>query len=116
MATEADLIAQIVDDPDDREAFVVYGDHLSERGDPRGELIALHAPGRDADAGVLDRLRDVTARAGARRAPRQAPRRRRTHRPRSADHRARWRRSGHPSWTDTSWWPGYRSAHPRNPR
>lgn len=37
----AALEAAIADDPDDAEAYAVYGDWLQRRGDPRGELIAL---------------------------------------------------------------------------
>lgn len=40
-ATEADLIAAIVADPDDRDARLIYADWLSRAGDPRGELIHL---------------------------------------------------------------------------
>lgn len=35
------LEARIVDDPEDSEAWMVYGDLLQRRGDPRGELVAL---------------------------------------------------------------------------
>jgi len=35
------LEAAIAADPDDAQAFVVYGDWLQKHGDPRGELIAL---------------------------------------------------------------------------
>jgi uncharacterized protein (TIGR02996 family) len=35
------LLASVLDDPDDAAARAVYGDALSEAGDPRGELIAL---------------------------------------------------------------------------
>jgi uncharacterized protein (TIGR02996 family) len=35
------LEARIAEDPDDPEAWMVYGDLLQKRGDPRGELIAL---------------------------------------------------------------------------
>jgi uncharacterized protein (TIGR02996 family) len=34
---------QIDDDPDDPAGYLVYGDWLEARGDPRGTLIALHA-------------------------------------------------------------------------
>jgi uncharacterized protein (TIGR02996 family) len=40
-ATEADLIAAIVADPDDRDARLIYADWLARAGDPRGELIHL---------------------------------------------------------------------------
>ncbi|HEY5937595.1 MAG TPA: TIGR02996 domain-containing protein [Kofleriaceae bacterium] len=40
-ATEADLIAAIVADPDDRDARQIYADWLARAGDPRGELIHL---------------------------------------------------------------------------
>lgn len=36
------LEACLADDPDDPEAWMVYGDLLQKVGDPRGELIALH--------------------------------------------------------------------------
>ena len=35
------LEARITDDPSDAEAWMVYGDLLQRRGDPRGELVAL---------------------------------------------------------------------------
>jgi len=38
--TEA-LVARIVEDPTDVEAWMVYGDLLQRQGDPRGELMAL---------------------------------------------------------------------------
>lgn len=41
--TNPDLEARIAANLDDRDAYLVYGDWLSERGDPRGELIALQA-------------------------------------------------------------------------
>jgi uncharacterized protein (TIGR02996 family) len=44
------VIRERVDDPG---AYEVYGDWLSERGDPRGELIALQIAGKDASA-LLD--------------------------------------------------------------
>ena len=34
------LEAAIIRDPDDLDAFAVYGDWLAEQGDPRGELVA----------------------------------------------------------------------------
>ncbi|HEY1549676.1 MAG TPA: TIGR02996 domain-containing protein [Kofleriaceae bacterium] len=39
MAEQAALIAAIVADPNDRAAWQVYGDWLTERGDSRGEWI-----------------------------------------------------------------------------
>jgi uncharacterized protein (TIGR02996 family) len=39
----AELEARILANPDDLSAYLVYGDWLSERGDPRGELIAVQA-------------------------------------------------------------------------
>ncbi len=38
-----ELEARILSNPDDLSAYLVYGDWLSERGDPRGELIAVQA-------------------------------------------------------------------------
>src|ERR1044071_3968073 len=40
---EAALIAAIEANPDDVEAYYVYGDYLMAKGDPRGELVALQA-------------------------------------------------------------------------
>ncbi len=40
-APEADLLRAIAEDPDDPAAYLVYADHLLQRGDPRGELIQL---------------------------------------------------------------------------
>jgi len=39
--TEAELLAEIYAAPDDDQARMVYADWLQERGEPRGELIAL---------------------------------------------------------------------------
>jgi uncharacterized protein (TIGR02996 family) len=39
--TNKELEARILTNPDDRDAYAVYGDWLSERNDPRGELIAV---------------------------------------------------------------------------
>lgn len=41
--TNPDLEARILASVDDRDAYLVYGDWLSERGDPRGELITVQA-------------------------------------------------------------------------
>lgn len=46
---EADVLA----DPDASEPFAVLADALSERGDPRGELILLHLQGAEAQAAAL---------------------------------------------------------------
>lgn len=42
MDEQARLEAAIAHDPDDDDAYLVYGDWLQQRGDPRGELLALH--------------------------------------------------------------------------
>jgi len=47
--TERDLLAAIHADPDDDAPRAVYADYLADRGDPRGELIALQLAGRDPD-------------------------------------------------------------------
>jgi uncharacterized protein (TIGR02996 family) len=39
--TNPELEARILTNPDDLEVYLVYSDWLSERGDPRGELIAV---------------------------------------------------------------------------
>ncbi len=41
MLVDAELEARILERPDDRELYAVYGDWLAERGDPRGELVAV---------------------------------------------------------------------------
>jgi uncharacterized protein (TIGR02996 family) len=41
VATNPDLEARILSNPDDLDAYAVYGDWLSEQGDPRGELVAI---------------------------------------------------------------------------
>ena len=47
-ATAEALFAEIVDHPDDDQRRLVYADFLQERGDPRGELIALQLANRGA--------------------------------------------------------------------
>jgi len=47
MTTEATLLAQIYADPTADGPRLVYADYLQERGDPRGELIALQILNRD---------------------------------------------------------------------
>jgi len=42
------LLAELYAHPDDPAPYLVYGDVLQARGDPRGELIALQSTGRDA--------------------------------------------------------------------
>jgi len=41
VATNPDLEARILQNPDDKDAYAVYGDWLSEQADPRGELVAV---------------------------------------------------------------------------
>ena len=43
LATNTDLEAAILANPDDDEAILVYGDWLAERADPRGQLILTYA-------------------------------------------------------------------------
>lgn len=53
MTTEADLVAAIVDAPDDPAPFLVYADFLQTKGNPRGELITLmHAGDKKAVAAL----------------------------------------------------------------
>lgn len=47
------LEAEVLANPDASEAFAVLADALSERGDPRGELILLHLQGANAQAAAL---------------------------------------------------------------
>jgi uncharacterized protein (TIGR02996 family) len=49
------LLAAVHADPDDLETRLVYGDALSEAGDPRGELIALQCHRGSAPAGERER-------------------------------------------------------------
>jgi uncharacterized protein (TIGR02996 family) len=41
MANPADLEARLLANPDDLDAYLVYGDWLTEQGDPRGELVVV---------------------------------------------------------------------------
>ncbi|WP_342381321.1 TIGR02996 domain-containing protein [Myxococcus stipitatus] len=47
-ASNPELEAAILQDPDAVDAYLVYGDWLQAQGDPRGELIALHHARLDA--------------------------------------------------------------------
>ena len=49
------LLARVLDAPDDDQARRVYGDHLSERGDPRGEFIALQCALAELPTGAPER-------------------------------------------------------------
>ncbi len=57
MSVEAELIAAITAAPDDDAPRMVYADHLMQRGDPRGEFIALQC--RLARAEAADEPGDV---------------------------------------------------------
>ena len=46
---EAGLLAAIYENPDDLASIQVYGDWLAERGDPRGEFIALQLAGEPGE-------------------------------------------------------------------
>jgi uncharacterized protein (TIGR02996 family) len=46
-ARNPELEAAILADPDGVDAYLVYGDWLQAQGDPRGELVALHAALRE---------------------------------------------------------------------
>lgn len=60
--TNAELEARIHANPNDREAFLVYADWLSERGDPRGELITVQAKLEEGDdAALRDREQKLIA-------------------------------------------------------
>jgi len=64
MASNAQLIANILVDPTDREPYLVYGDWLQSQGDPRGELVIIQAKlQRDApgDPALLARERELLA-------------------------------------------------------
>ncbi|HEU0030664.1 MAG TPA: TIGR02996 domain-containing protein [Kofleriaceae bacterium] len=53
MATNPELEARILSNPDDKAAYAVYGDWLSERGDPRGELVAVQLRLAESDDAAL---------------------------------------------------------------
>jgi uncharacterized protein (TIGR02996 family) len=56
--TNPDLEARILANVDDRDAYSVYGDWLSERGDPRGELVGLQIK---SDASTKPREDEILA-------------------------------------------------------
>jgi uncharacterized protein (TIGR02996 family) len=64
VATNPQLEAAIEKDPDDEEAYLVYGDWLQTEDDPRGELIALQAAAnRDpSDKQLVRRITELLAR------------------------------------------------------
>jgi uncharacterized protein (TIGR02996 family) len=66
----AQLEARLLADRDDRAGWLVYADALQERGDPRGEVIALGERLRAGDATVAARYAE---RCRAARWPRAAP-------------------------------------------
>ncbi len=51
------VLAEVLARPDDRELRLVLGDLLLERGDPRGELIALQAKDARGEASLKERSR-----------------------------------------------------------
>lgn len=57
---ESELLEAIYENPDDDRARMVYADFLQERGDPRGELIALQLAG---DTGTKKQARENARRA-----------------------------------------------------
>lgn len=61
------LLAAIYDDPHDLGARLVYADWLQERGDPRGELIALQCRGGDGPRAPAEarRVEELLRRHGA---------------------------------------------------
>ncbi len=61
---EASLLAEIYARPDDDDARLVYADWLSQRGDPRGELIALTCPHAPAQGPAAARSREIVATFG----------------------------------------------------
>jgi uncharacterized protein (TIGR02996 family) len=56
-ARDEELEGAILRDPSSPMAYLVYGDWLQQKGDPRGELIALHAALADAPPGDFPRLK-----------------------------------------------------------
>jgi uncharacterized protein (TIGR02996 family) len=53
VAINPDLEARILGNPDDSDAYAVYGDWLSEQGDPRGELVAIQRKLAESDDPAL---------------------------------------------------------------
>ena len=68
-ATDSELLDAIRRAPDDATAVQVYADWLIDRGDPRGELIALQAREADLDAPHMLRLLQLAAEHGFVRIP-----------------------------------------------
>jgi len=61
-ASNPELEAAILADPDNVDAYLVYGDWLQSQGDPRGELIALqHAASQASGTEASDLKRKATA-------------------------------------------------------
>ncbi|WP_426751224.1 WGR domain-containing protein [Myxococcus sp. Y35] len=61
-ASNPELEAAILKDPDNVDAYLVYGDWLQSQGDPRGELIALqHAASQATGTEASDLKRKATA-------------------------------------------------------
>lgn len=52
-AQNPDLEAPLLENPNDKEAALVYADWLQGEGDPRGELITLQAEGKTKEADAL---------------------------------------------------------------
>ena len=63
-ATEGDFLAAIRRDPADRQVVQVYADWLIDRGDARGELLALQERENELDAEQLERLLVLAAEHG----------------------------------------------------
>ncbi|MCA9666108.1 MAG: hypothetical protein KC503_10990 [Myxococcales bacterium] len=64
---EPELLASLLQAPDDAQRWQVYGDLLVERGDPRGRAIAIERSGRDdeqACALLAEAYAEVAASAG----------------------------------------------------
>lgn len=58
-ADDEQRLALVLDSPRDEAARMVYADHLLERGDPRGELIALQLAGRARPLNRTERRREA---------------------------------------------------------
>ncbi|MFP2927328.1 WGR domain-containing protein [Pyxidicoccus sp. 3LG] len=56
-ASNPELEAAILKDPDNADAFLVYGDWLQRQGDPRGELIALQHAAMQASGDEASKLK-----------------------------------------------------------
>jgi uncharacterized protein (TIGR02996 family) len=63
MANPSELEARVLANPDDVDAYLVYGDWLTERGDPRGELVVVQTrlEQQPGNAQLAERAKQILA-------------------------------------------------------